>query len=68
MNDSNPQTSTTDELFIEDDSNETVFGYGDGVGPVALGFVLSAWISFLIGMFVYLMFYYFPDLAEWRAW
>jgi len=68
MNDSNPNTSTTEDPFVEDDSRETVFDYGDGVGPVALGFVAAAWIGFAVGMAAYLILYYFPDLAEWRAW
>jgi hypothetical protein len=58
----------TEEPFVEDDSRETLFPYGDGKGPVAMGFVILSWIGFFIGMAAYLFLYYFPDLAEWRAW
>ena len=68
MSDTSRQTSMTEEPFVEDDHAETHFGYGDGKGPVALSMVALAWIAFFIGAVAYMVLYYFPDLAEWRAW
>ena len=68
MTDSNQKGSTSDTQYVEDDHAETVFGYGDGKGPVAHAFVWLVWIGFVIGMAAYLYLYYFPDLAEWQAW
>ncbi len=68
MTETTPPHPAPDDAFVEDDSRETQFTYGDGKGPVALLFVRLAWIGFAIGAATYLYLYYFPDLAEWRAW
>jgi len=68
MTDSNPKAPKSEDRFVENDYEETVFGFGDGKGPVARTFVTLAWIGYAIGLVSYLYLYYFPDLAEWRAW
>jgi hypothetical protein len=68
MTDSKQKESKSSATYVEDDRAETVFGYGDGKGPVALTFVVLAWIGYIVGLVSYLYLYYFPDLAEWRAW
>jgi hypothetical protein len=54
--------------FVEDDFAKTQMDYGSGKGPLAKFFVGLVWAGFVIGLTLYLVLYYFPDLAEWRAW
>jgi len=56
------------EPFVEDDSAETWMTYGDGRGVQAKVWVALVWIGFAIGLTAYMSLYYFPALAEWRAW
>lgn len=54
--------------FVEDDFNKTQMDYGDGKGRLAHLFIGLVWAGFLLGLTSYMVLYYFPDLAEWRAW
>jgi len=42
--------------------------YGDGKGRLPHLFVRLAWAGYVVALVCYLSMYYFPDLAEWRAW
>jgi hypothetical protein len=54
--------------FAEDDFAKTQMDYGAGKGRLAHFFVGLVWAGFLLGMTAYIVLYYLPDLAEWRAW
>ncbi len=68
MTNSNPTTSAPDELLVESDDRETMMPYGEPDSRAPKVVVALVWTGFIIGMLAYLVLYYFPDLAEWRAW
>ena len=54
--------------FVEDDFAKTQMDYGAGKGRLAHFFVGLVWAGVRRGITSYIVLYYLPDLAEWRAW
>jgi hypothetical protein len=66
----NPEVPDSDKspAFVEDDFAKTQMEYGTQQSRLVYGFIVLAWTGLLIGVSAYLFLYYFPSLAEWRAW
>ena len=67
MNQQSPDSKES-PAFVEDDFAKTQMEYGTQKSRLVYVFVALAWVGLLIGLSSCLLMYYFPDLAEWRAW